>query len=784
MNGLVAVSLAIIMLAGNVSAGVVPADDGSRPSVEDFLRLKSFPLLSPISLSPDGKEVAYTVQDGARIGESTDPESIDERPESGRFTRGCEVRVAEIATGHEMTVSVAGGSSWAPSWSPDGRMIAFFSDVGGKARLWVWNFSSGKAKPIGNTRPQVVDESDVPRWTADSKHVLFRIPSAQSAAIAGNSKTEASSKQSSVFLLDSPQDPSQLISSPESRSTSGLGVANTFAGDLAEMNIDTGELTTLTHGRLIYSYFPSPVRERVAFTVVVGYEAGDTDWTLFDIVVRDLDSGHEVTTHRVMLDNSGSAISWSPDGSELAYGTQVHDNGTRYWLWRADERPAESIGDATTVTYPHYPLWNRKGDRLYVASSDTVYVFGLHGESPRVIHAAKDSAVSILFGSQRDRTLWTDTQEGDSIYLAERRIDSLQTEIHRVLVANGSDERIMSLNAAMALLPMLVTETSRDGGALVFPMESPNAPQDLWVANSGFRALKQLTHINPQLERYRFPERRPIVWTDFDGHELRGTLLFPWGYQEGRRYPLIVDLYGGEKQSRWANQFSATFSGSVENMQIFTAHGYAAFVPDTRMGTETPVFDLFKSLTPGIEKIVSMGIVDGNAIGIIGHSYGGYNVYSLLSQTTRFRAGVALSGSGNLLSHYGEMDPSGFPTGIAWAEKSQGRMLDTPWKARDKYIENSPFFFLDRISTPVLIAHGASDWHPAYEDREMFVGLRRLGKVAEYAEYPGGHRIDGWRYADQLDLVNRVLGWFDKYLPSSPPATSNEESARRSKSGR
>jgi dipeptidyl aminopeptidase/acylaminoacyl peptidase len=193
------------------------------------------------------------------------------------------------------------------------------------------------------------------------------------------------------------------------------------------------------------------------------------------------------------------------------------------------------------------------------------------------------------------------------------------------------------------------------------------------------------------------------------------------------------------------------------------------------------MLDLLKSLMPGVEKLISMGIADENAIGIMGHSYGGYSVYSMLVQTSRFKAGVVLSGGGDLLSDYGEMDDTGFPTGIGWAEKSQGRMGDTPWHVRDKYIENSPFFYLDRVQNPILIAHGDSDWHPAYQDREMFVGLRRLGKTAEYAEYRGeGHRISAWRYSDQLDLANRMLAWFDQYLrPQAPSPRPNADKDNR-----
>jgi dipeptidyl aminopeptidase/acylaminoacyl peptidase len=87
------------------------------------------------------------------------------------------------------------------------------------------------------------------------------------------------------------------------------------------------------------------------------------------------------------------------------------------------------------------------------------------------------------------------------------------------------------------------------------------------------------------------------------------------------------------------------------------------------------------------------------------------------------------------------------------------------WQHRERYIENSPVFFLDRIQTPLLIIHGQEDTavSPRQAD-EVFVGLRRLGKEAVYALYAGeGHEVNG-RLANGIDFWNRVITWFDDHL--------------------
>jgi dipeptidyl aminopeptidase/acylaminoacyl peptidase len=90
-------------------------------------------------------------------------------------------------------------------------------------------------------------------------------------------------------------------------------------------------------------------------------------------------------------------------------------------------------------------------------------------------------------------------------------------------------------------------------------------------------------------------------------------------------------------------------------------------------------------------------------------------------------------------------------------------MGGSPWQYRDRYIENSPFFYLDRVSTPLLLIHGGDD-HPALAE-QTFSALRRLSKRVEYARYEGeGHHQMTWSLEDQADYWGRILRWYDRYL--------------------
>jgi dipeptidyl aminopeptidase/acylaminoacyl peptidase len=112
-------------------------------------------------------------------------------------------------------------------------------------------------------------------------------------------------------------------------------------------------------------------------------------------------------------------------------------------------------------------------------------------------------------------------------------------------------------------------------------------------------------------------------------------------------------------------------------------------------------------------------------------------------------------------------------------------MGGSPWEQRARYLENSPFFYLDRVKTPVLIIHGAED--DAVQVNladEVFTGLRRLGKTVSYARYQGENHWEGaWSYPNQLDSLNRSIAWFDRFLKGMPAPGASGTSPGAGKTG-
>ncbi|HNQ81610.1 MAG TPA: prolyl oligopeptidase family serine peptidase [Candidatus Aminicenantes bacterium] len=175
-------------------------------------------------------------------------------------------------------------------------------------------------------------------------------------------------------------------------------------------------------------------------------------------------------------------------------------------------------------------------------------------------------------------------------------------------------------------------------------------------------------------------------------------------------------------------------------------------------------------LVPGVRKLIDMGLADPKAVGLHGHSWGGYETAFVVTRTDLFAAACAGAPVGNMTSAY---------SGIRWEsgmarqfqyEREQSRIGASLWDARDLYIENSPVFFADRIKTPLLLMHGDEDGAvPWYQSIELYLALRRLGKDCFFLQYRGEPHHPK-TYANKLDYSIKMMEFFDHYLKGAPAA--------------
>ncbi len=217
----------------------------------------------------------------------------------------------------------------------------------------------------------------------------------------------------------------------------------------------------------------------------------------------------------------------------------------------------------------------------------------------------------------------------------------------------------------------------------------------------------------------------------------------------------------------------------IFNLNLYAAKGYVVLVPSIPLDGPNGRSDVLQRIPdgvlPAVDRLVALGIVDPNRLGVLGQSFGGYSVYSLVGQTDRFKAGVAIAGDTDLAATFEEFDPTsrGYP-GIEheksdnWLIADQFGLPSPPWRDEERYSRNSPISFVDRVNTPLLMIHGDLDIRSAPSQAErFFYALYAQGKTAELVRYGGESHSLAQSPANVRDAFERIIGWFARYIPKS-----------------
>lgn len=307
---------------------------------------------------------------------------------------------------------------------------------------------------------------------------------------------------------------------------------------------------------------------------------------------------------------------------------------------------------------------------------------------------------------------------------------------------------------------------AKDADVLMYTRESYQEYPDVWVSSGKFASPKKVTDVNPQVSEFAWGNAELVQWNSVDGIPLQGVLIKPGNYEPGKRYPVVVYFY------RFFSQRLHEFNQVVVNHRpcfpFYASNGYAVFLPDVRFDVGHPGYAATKCLVPGIQKLIDMGVADPNAIGLHGHSWSGYQAAFVITQTNIFACAIAGAPVSNMTSAYsGIRWGSGFARQFQY-EKSQSRIGGSLWEYPERYIENSPVFFADRIHTPLLIQFGDEDGAvPWYQGIELYLAMRRLGKDCVFLQYrKEPHHLQ--KYPNKLDYTIKMKQYFDHYLKGLP----------------
>ena len=719
----------------------------------------------PLSLCPgDEQWIAYQLNDARRLKRRAGKYADLTSTGVPRLGAGGDIWLTNVRSRESRNLTGGRGSNWALAWSPNGKYLAFYSDRDGRSAIWLWDKASDQLRKLSTAIPRpFLPGYDTPNWTPDSQHILVKIFPDESTfeKFVADPKDIPSESEVRVSIYQSTADPNRADAPPAQRSDA-LTVEEVpdFKGDLALIDIADGTITRISKGYVPAGYWLSPDGNKVAFLDARGLtQAGPT----FDLIVISLADKKTITLATNVVQGSlGDRLTWAPDSNLLAYLSA----GNWFLIPATGGVPRK----VTETNHPPFraweqlPLWSRDGRYLYLYTNDTIWEVATDKGDARAVGQIKGKRLQFVVTSGRG-DLWTTSR---SLLVSARDDSTKKCSFYTVDLSNGHVTLLLEEDKDIRRLQWVTASSGSD--SFYYVAQDANQSPDIWtMSKTNGAAPRRITQINPVFDQYVMGDSRLVEWSSSDGDPLRGALLLPAGYKQGQRYPLIVNIYGGSLLSDRINQFGLAAFGNVTNQQFWTTRGYAVLLPDTPLRVGTPMLDLAKTVLPGVDKVIELGIADPERLGVWGSSYGGYSALALLVQTARFKAGATDSGFSNLVSLYGWMaERSNEPTWQDWAEISQGRMGGTPWKYRERYLENSPLFYLDRVKTPVLIIQGADD--PGgrdYYSNEIFMNLRRLGKDATYLKYKGaGHTIGSFNYPEQVDALQRMLAWFDSHLKS------------------
>ena len=265
-------------------------------------------------------------------------------------------------------------------------------------------------------------------------------------------------------------------------------------------------------------------------------------------------------------------------------------------------------------------------------------------------------------------------------------------------------------------------------------------------------------------ETFELPVQEAIRWPGDDGVEVEGLLYYPLDYQEGERYPLVVQTHGGPAAS---DKFG--FGRWSSYVQVLTARGWAVFKPNYRGSTgygddflRDMVGHYFRQshldVMTGVDHLIELGIADGDRMAKMGWSGGGHMTNKIITHTDRFKAAASGAGAVNWISMYGTSDVRIYRTpwfgGTPWQE-------DAPI---DVYWGHSPLKDIYKVTTPTIVLVGENDVRvPPEQSVELYRALKSNG--VETHLYIAPRQPHGWReLRHQLFKVNVEIDWFERHV--------------------
>lgn len=535
---------------------------------------------------------------------------------------------------------------------------------------------------------------------------------------------------------------------------------------LAVWHLDTGALTPIGQG---YQETVLPIR-RTNLAFVSEWSKYAMDRSIgrgaADIYVADLTTGARTPLKM----NVGGNASVSTNGKYVLFVEADH-----YWTINLATKAITNIttkfpgafvnrdSDQTTKQKPMFGTggWTKDDAAVVLYDKYDIWQVAPDGSSAKKLTDGRTDMIVHRLASVEAATDGIDLSKPQYVSLFGSRSKKSGYGLLKPGAAPTNLERLVFADKSVNGLGK-----SKDADVFVHMAQDYNDSPDMFVSGADLKSAKQVTTTNAFLNDYAWGKTETIEYTTDKWHglqKLQGTLYYPAGYEPGKPYPMIVYMY--ELLSDNTHRFVVPSDRDYYNTSVFTTHGYFVLQPDITFKPREPGLSVVSCVTAAIKAAEAKGMIDPRKVGVIGHSWGGFDSAFLATHTQGLLA-TAIAGAAitDLVSNYGN---GHWSSGIAETdhiETGQQRMEVPLYDDLQAYIRNSAVFNVANMTVPLLLEVGNQDGTVFYHQGvELYNIARRAKKEVVMIEYNAeDHGLS--QYKDQKDYQQRILQWFGHYL--------------------
>ncbi|MFV8374738.1 prolyl oligopeptidase family serine peptidase [Flavobacterium sp. GSP11] len=487
-----------------------------------------------------------------------------------------------------------------------------------------------------------------------------------------------------------------------------------------------------------------------------------------DFYITDLETNTKELLLKGQLGANGQLLS-SPAGKYIGYFrdgdwwtynlfTKKHRNVTgSLGVSFYDNATGEPFGhpgwedkDSSMLVYDQYDIWklDPDGNTLRLTNgreSGTVF---------RVVETTDEQSVKLYqngytSGSFDSKAGWV---------LSSRHVVSGATAFYKYNQAKG----VRLLDGGAFRVGQLVKAAGAKGYS--YTIESYDCSPSLHYKKVGRAKSVPLFESNLQQKHFEWGSEKLISYDAPDGQQLQGILYYPAGYDATKKYPMIVHIY--QKQSHHFHHYHNPSKKSNRgfNFTDYTARGYFVLLADIVYEKGKVGMSAVACVSSAVKTALKEKAIDANRLGLIGHSFGGYETNYIITQTKLFAAAVSGAGISDLVSSYLYYNPNNSMSNMWRLESFPYYMGGSLHEITNVYLENSPVLHAKDITTPLLSWSGEADNQVSvFQGMEFYNALRRLGKKHIMLLYPKeGHVL--MNADNRKDLSTKIREWLDYYL--------------------